>query len=203
MKLSEIIERNICYGMLQIGRIAIMLFASITFVSCDEKQDVTLGNDTNAKMEELKATGELSTVEYTIEKVIKAEDCSKWKLGDRKILFACKAYVEGGLDLTKYDASKTVIDEANKSIVMTLPKPTLLSLNIPAEEIALKYEKTSGLRYKFDSKERIQILQQGESDIKEDVKDMGILDDAETNATLYFTSLLKCIGYNTVTIKYE
>ena len=202
MNLTKIKKRAILSEMMPVGCVAIIAIACLMFSSCD-KENVTLGNDTNAKMEELKATGELSTVEYTIEKVIKAEDCSKWKLGDRKILFACKAYLEGGLDLTQYDASKTVIDEANKSIVMTLPKPTLLSLNIPVDEIEKKKKKSSGLRFKFDSKERTQILQQGENDILEDIKNMGILQDAEANATLYFTSLLKCIGYRNVTIKYE
>ena len=38
------------------------------------------------------ATGELATVEYTVSKIIKAKDCTWWKIGEKRVLFKCNAY---------------------------------------------------------------------------------------------------------------
>lgn len=176
------------------------------FVSCNKTKElpkISLMDETNEKVETLVSAGELSTAEYTIEKIIKANDCSNWKIGDRKILFSCKAYLEGGVDMADYDASKTKIDETAKTIEMTLPKVKLLSFNMPIEEVKMKYEKVTGLRFKFSAKDRNKVLQQGEADIKNDIENIGIITDAKNNAQLFFTSMLKQMGYKQVIIKFE
>src|SRR5574344_2514556 len=53
------------------------------------------------------ATGELATVEYTVSKIIKAKDCTWWKIGEKRVLFKCNAYLTAGVDMTQYDDSKT------------------------------------------------------------------------------------------------
>ena len=174
--------------------------------SCEQIEElptISLTDETKNKMETLAAAGELSTAEYTVEKIVKAEDCKWYTIGDRKILFSCKAYLEGGIDMSKYDASKAVIDEVAKTIEITLPKAQLLSLNIPSEEITLKYQKISVTRSNFSAAERNNVLKQGEADIRADINNIGILKDAEANAVLFFTSMLKQLGYEHVTVKFE
>ena len=58
------------------------------------------------------ATGELATVEYTVSKIIKAKDCTWWKIGEKRVLFKCNAYLQAGVDMTGYDDSKTRIDSS-------------------------------------------------------------------------------------------
>ena len=174
--------------------------------SCDLKEKlptISLADEAKSKMEALVASGDLSTAEYTVEKIVKAEDCAWYTIGDRKILFSIKAYLEGGIRMTNYDASKTVIDEATKTIGITLPKAQLLSLNIPSEEITQKFTRVGLFRSKFSVKERNEIQKQGEADIRADIDNIGILEDAENNARLFFTSVLKQVGYKHVNVKFE
>ena len=177
----------------------------LVVASCSkvEVPTISLTEESQSKMEELVAAGELSTAEYTIEKMVKADDCAWWKLGDRKILFACKAFLEGGIDMAEYDPTKTSVDEATKTIVLVLPKAKLLSMNMPADEIELKYQRVSALRHNFSAAERNNVLKQGEADIRADIPNLGILQDAEANATLFFSSMLKQMGFQPVTVKYE
>ena len=55
----------------------------------------------------------------------------------------------------------------------------------------------------FSATERTDVLRQGEADIRADIPNLGILDDAETNATTYFTALFKQLGFKEINIKYE
>lgn len=151
------------------------------------------------------ATGELATVEYTVQKIIKAKDCTWWKVGEKRVLFKCNAYLEAGVDMTAYDDSKTVIDSSAMAITVTLPKVKLMSFRMPFEEIRLVESEATGFRYEFSAEERQLLLQQGEQSIRADV-DSGkyaILNDAERNTRIFFERMLSRLGYKSVTIKFE
>jgi len=175
----------------------ILLVCAVTLLcSCGP----TLQERTDKKMQELTTMSELGTVEYTVAKVIKCSDQIWYKVGDRKILFSCRAYLKAGIDMSQFKPENVLID--GKSITITLPQPQLLSMNMPAEEAKLAYQKTGALRCNFSAKERTLLLQQGEEAIREDVPNLGILEDAKKNAEMFFTALLKQLGYNTITIKF-
>ena len=103
----------------------------------------------------------------------------------------------------KLDASKIVVDEAKKSIVITLPKAELLALNMPPDKSVLAYENVATFRSNFSSKEKNHLLQLGEKSIREDVPNLGILSDAEKNASSFFKSLLSQLGFEIITVKFE
>ena len=151
------------------------------------------------------ATGELATVEYTVSKIIKAKDCTWWKIGEKRVLFKCNAYLTAGVDMTQYDDSKTQINEAAHAIVVTLPKVKLMSCRIPFNEIRLVENEATGFRHEFSAHERQLLLRQGEQSIRADV-DSGkyaILADAERNTRIFFERMLNRLGYKSVTIKFE
>lgn len=52
----------------------------------------------NEKIHNLENMAELGTVEYTVKKIIKADDCVWYKFGDRKILFSSVAYLNAALE---------------------------------------------------------------------------------------------------------
>lgn len=174
--------------------------------ACDKSvvlKELTLQEKMNSKVAELTAMNELGTVEYKVTKVVKASDDAKWyQFGDRKILFQCTAYLKAGIDLNDFDPSKIKIDENKKSAVVVLPKAKLLSFNMPADEARLAYEKVALTRFNFTAQERNQLLRQGEEDIRKDVPNMGILQDAEKNASSFFKSLLSQMGFESVTVKF-
>lgn len=185
------------------------LIAAVTMllaVSCTNQDTgkTSLEKKLNQKMSEMSEVAELGSVEYTIEKVVKASDDAEWyKLGDRKILFKCTAYLKAGIDMSKFDATKVSINEEQKSIVLTLPKAELLSFNMPPEKAVLAYEKVATFRSNFSASDRNKLLQLGEKDIREDVPNLGILADAEKNASSFFKALLGQLGFEMVTIKFE
>ena len=181
-------------------------------VSCSKLPDFnllkkkSLQEKFNKKMPQLQEMSELGCVEYTVSKVITPEKDNKkdnkW-YGKRKISYNCVAYIKAGIDMKKFDASKIIIDENNKSIVLTLPHPKLLSFNMPNDKIKVAYEKKTGLISNYTNDERLEIRQEGEKKIRAAIKDMGIFDDAQKNAGMFFRNLLKGLGFEIITIKFD
>lgn len=177
----------------------LLALTSIFLCSCSGK----LQKNLQERMTALCAAGDLVTCEYTVSKVIKADDVVPWKIGERKILFTCKAYLQAGLDMSSYNPAKTIVSPSGKSIVLVLPAPKLLSLNIPVNEIRQEYSHITGLRFDFSAQERNELLRLGEESIRLDVPGMGIIKDARANAISYFTSLLTSLGFEDINIYFE
>ena len=156
------------------------------------------------EIEALSSVKELGLVEYRVRKIVKANDEGEWyKLGERKILFSCTAYLKAGIDLGTFALSDVDMDRETGTVTVTLPHATLLSVNIPASEIRQEYDQVTLLRSSFSAQERNQLLRQGERQIRESVPSLGILEKAEENATLFFTSLFSKMGFSTVEVKFK
>ena len=65
------------------------------------------------QLQTLDGMSELGTVEYTITKIIKANDNAFYKVGERKILFSCSATMKAGIDLADFDAKKVKINQTS------------------------------------------------------------------------------------------
>ena len=181
-------------------------WASLMLTSCNKESipQLSLDQKLNQKMSEMTEVAELGSVEYTITKIIKASDDDSWyTVGDRKILFNCTAYMKAGIDMSEFDASKVKVNEADKSVVLVLPHAKMLSFNMPPEKTTVVYESVSTFRSNFSAADRNHLLQLGEKDIRKDVPNLGILEDAEKNASSFFKSLLRQLGFEKVTIKFE
>ena len=157
----------------------------------------------NQKFSAMEEMAELGTVQYTITKIIKADDNAFYTVGDRKILFSCQSTMKAGISLADFKKENVKVNEEDKSVEVTLPKPKVLSFNMPAEKIKLEYEKVGTLRSNFTTEDRNNLLRQGEKAIMDDAENLGILKDAEENARLFFESLLKQVGFETVTVKFN
>ena len=180
-------------------RAGILALAFLSVLSCRGRLEKT----TEESLHELSAAGELVTCEYTVTKVIKADDMVPWKIGERKILFSCNAYLRAGIDMSCYNPDKTVIDPDRKSIILVLPPPKLLSVNIPPEEVRQVYSHVTGLRADYTAEERNRLLRQGEEAVRLEVPKMGIIRDARQNAAAFFESLLRRLGYEDINIYFD
>ena len=147
-------------------------------------------------------TAELGTVEYTVKKIVKTNDQQWYSIGNRKILFQTTAYLKAGVKLESFSADKVSVDK-EKNVTVTLPHAQLLSFNMPIEEITTVFEDYGFFRSKFSAQEQNMILELGEKDIREDVPNTGIIEDAEKNATEIFTAMLQQLNYNNINIKFE
>lgn len=180
-----------------------VLVSVVFFSACSTQENESLTDKFNNKMGNVN-TAELSSVECKICKVVKADDEASWyKFGDRKILFECRGIVKAGIELNDSIIYNAEIDEAAKSIVLTLPAPKVLAINLPPENTKLIYEKVSTTRFNFDSFERTNIIRQGEDAIRKDVSKTNILDEAEKNCTLFFSAMLSQLGFKQIIVKYN
>ena len=177
--------------------IRFLLLAGLFFLGCAGKKQ----QDQKAAVLSLKEMSELATVEYTVTKIIKANDNKTWfKLGDRKILMSCEANIKAGIDLAKLTQDDFSIND--KTIIIRLPYPKIISLNIPPEKLKVEYQEVSAFRDPFKSGERDALAAQAETQIKNSVDQLGILEQAKANTSLFVSNFLKQIGYENISISF-
>jgi hypothetical protein len=175
----------------------IILFSLLLFGSCQPKKkrahDVLLM---------VKESGQLVTTEYTLSKIIKANDNKTWyKVGNRKILMSCEAAVKAGINLQQVTEKDMYIQE--DSISIRLPRAQFFSLHLPPDKIQVQYQEIDILRDPFSAQEREQLLAQAEVQIRGIVDSLGILKTAENNGALYLQRLLGYAGFNKVNIIFQ
>ena len=145
---------------------------------------------------------DLATVEYTVTKIIKANDNKTWfKIGDRKILMSCEAHIKAGVDMSLITKNDFTIND--KEISLQLPGPKVVSLSIPAETIKVEYQDISLFRDPFKTAERDQLAAQAEAQIRNSIDSLGILQQAKINTSLFVNNLLVRLGYQNITITYS
>jgi len=149
----------------------------------------------------IREMGSLASTEYTITKLVKASDDKTWyKVGDRKILISCRATIKAGVDLSKL--TKDDVDISGKKITLHLPEPTVLSLNMAPENIKVENQEIGMLRTGFDNAERDALLRQAEVQINKSIEELGILNTAKQNSSLFLEQFLRKLGFTEVTIEY-
>ena len=171
----------------------LILIASFIFISC--------GKTSELDFREFENMGQLSTVEYTITKLIIADDEAFYTIGDRKAIFSCKAILKAGVDMKNFSKNDVVIKD--KEITVNLPEPIILSMNMPAEDIRCEYMKVGTFRSDFTAEERNNLLRQGEEAIMADAENLGILSDAEKNAQMFFEALLSQVGFEKINVVFN
>ena len=150
----------------------------------------------------LKDLQELAVVEYTITKVVKANDNQTWyKFGDRKLLITCQATVKAGIDLAGITNDDVII--SGKRIRIQLPPAKIISVNLPPENIQVAYEDVSMFRQSFTSAERDGLMVQAEQQINAAAASMGILEQAKTNTQLFMSNFLMQLGFEQVELRYD
>lgn len=166
--------------------VVIILGCNKSFSSKDKKEILAL-----------KEMSDLATVEYTISKVVKANDNKTWyKIGDRKILMSVMAYVKAGIDLSLIKEEN--ISYQNKTIHIILPTAKVISMNIPPEEIKQEMTDIGALRQNFTNEEKNALLVQAEQSIQQSIDSLGILKKAEENAKLFIENFVKKLGHQNV-----
>lgn len=149
----------------------------------------------------LKEMSDLATVEYTVTKIIKANDNKTWfKIGERKILMSSEAHIKAGVDMSGITKNNFIID--GKEITLQLPQPKVISLSIPAVTIKVEYQDISLFRDPFKTAERDQLAAQAEAQIRNSIDSLGILQQAKINTSLFVNNLLVRLGYQNITITY-
>jgi len=157
-------------------------------------------------IDKIKSEKQLGLVEYEVQKIVKAKETGHkfFVLKSKKeILCSCKAYLKAGIDLGGFNPMTDVtIDPDETMITLTLPSPTLLSLNVPIKEVEILYQKTQNSQG-FNITDLNELLRQGEAQIRESAPELGIFDDARQNARLFFEPLFKQLGFLSVQVNFK
>jgi len=170
----------------------------VLLASCGSKR-LPSPAETVASLQELQ---ELATVEYTVTKVIKANDNQTWyKFGDRKILITSEATLKAGIDFGALTAESIAVD--GKKISIQLPPPKIFSVNLPPENIRFAFQGVGIFRSPFTSGERDALLAQAEQQIRNSGTELGILEQAKTNAHLFLSNFLLQLGFEAVKLSFD
>ena len=170
--------------------------ALLMMVGCSSKEDQIA-----TRVQSMAETSELGTVEYKVKKIVKTNDEQWYSIGDRKILFQSTAYLKAGVKLDNFNSEDVKIE--GKTVTVTLPHAELLSFDMPVDETQTVFENYGFFRSKFNADEQNRILELGEKDIREDVPNLGILEDAEKNVKEIFTAMLTQMGFETININFK
>ncbi|ULQ58123.1 DUF4230 domain-containing protein [Flavihumibacter rivuli] len=150
----------------------------------------------------LREMSELATTEYTVTKIVKANDNRDWyKFGERKILLSTQTIIKAGIDLKGIQPEDITI--SGKSISLVLPPPRIISFNMPPEKIKVEYEEIGMFRMEFDNTERDALLSQAEKQVRDAIPQMGIYDQTMVNTKNALTGILRQIGYDEVQIRFS
>jgi hypothetical protein len=179
-----------------------VLFLLLALPGCRERAAVE--DTVQREVEAITAMKQLSLVEYRVSKIIKADDEGAWyKIGERKILLSCTAYLKAGIDLATFGPDDVDVDWTGKRVSVTIPHATLLSLDMPASEIRQEYDHVTMLRQSFSAEERNALLRQGEKQIRDSVPSLGILEKADENARRFFESVFQKMGFESVEVSFR
>lgn len=184
-----------------VGTFFVLLLTIFMVPGCSERVPE---DTTQREIEAISQMRELSLVEYRVRKIVKANDEGEWyKIGDRKLLLSCTAYLKAGIDLSGFSAENVDINRLDGSVTVTIPHAKLLSLDMPASEIREEYDHVTMLRQSFTAEERNALLRQGEKQIRSSVPSLGILEKAEENARRFFESVFTKMGFTSVEVVFE
>jgi hypothetical protein len=149
----------------------------------------------------LKTMSDLATTEYTVTKIVKANDNNTWyTMGDRKILISCQATIKAGIDLSQLKEEDIVTN--GKKIELHLPEPKLVSFNMPPANIKVEYEAIGPLRSDFSSAERDALMVQAEQQIRKSIEDMGVYKTAKEHTMTFFINYLRRLGFEDIKLSF-
>ncbi len=147
----------------------------------------------------IRSIGTLSTTEYTVGKIIKLNDKGEWyTFGERKILMSCKAKIKGGINLQKLKEEDLIIE--GEKVTIKLPAAEIISFEMDPSLIKTEFTEVNGFRSNFSQEEKANILKLGETAIRTDMKQLGILKEAERNAIAFLKKFYANLGYSEIYI---
>jgi hypothetical protein len=146
----------------------------------------------------------LETVSYHIERVIDLRDQQSLLFGLVKtqdaILFIAVGEVTAGVDLSELTEGDVQVDKANDRVVVTLPPARILSVRLDNEH-SWVFSRTTDVLAKRQEDLETRARREAESTLEQAAIGGGILDRARESAESTVTSLIRSLGYSSVTVR--
>jgi hypothetical protein len=146
---------------------------------------------------EIRALARLETIQYSIEKVIKAEvgqgDLG-FAFGD-KLLFVAHGIVIAGIDMEKLQPEDMRLD--NSLLTVKLPPAEIFIATLDNEK-SYVYDRETGILTKGNQDLETLARQSAEDEIRKAALEDGILTQAQTNGEAYLQKFFMALGFKTV-----
>lgn len=156
--------------------------------------------DSPAVVAQIQQMNELSTVNYTVQKVIGLTE-EKTPVGAESILIVIQARVRAGVDLAGLQP-RDVTARPDGAVVIRLPSARILDVALDEKETKVWDRRitwwTPWVPYSLDLEKKARL--EGLSAAEKAAVDMGILRHAEKNAEASIRGLLNLAGIKTVVI---
>ncbi len=146
---------------------------------------------------EVRSLARLETIQYSVEKVIRADsgrEDLKTLFGDR-LLFVAHGEVIAGVDLGKLKVEDVILDGDVVSI--RLPETEVLVYRLDNDK-SYVYDRQTGLLIRPDTQLETLARQVAEDEIYKTAVDDGILTQAKLNAENFIDRLIRSLGYEEV-----
>lgn len=146
---------------------------------------------------QVQALSRLETIQFTVEKVITAEENQgilKAFLGDR-LLFVAHGYVIAGIDMSQMQAKDMWLQDGVLNV--RLPPSEILVATLDNNK-SYVYDRQTGILTKGDPNLETSARQVAETDIRQSALDDGILAQADTNAQTTLRWFFESLGYKQV-----
>jgi len=143
----------------------------------------------------------LETVRFNMEKIVSGERdveyLPKWLIGDR-LLLVVQGEAVAGVDLGKLRPEDVSVTGRNVSV--TLPKAELFSTRIDNERTRV-YSRETGLFSSLDPQLETDVRREAERQLRDSAMQARILDQANENARVTLTSLLRGLGFEQIELR--
>ncbi len=146
---------------------------------------------------QVQALSRLETVQFTVEKVITAEENQgilKGLLGDR-LLFVAHGYVIAGIDMSKMQTKDMWL--TGDVLNVRLPPAEILVATLDNNK-SYVYDRQTGILTKGDPNLETSARQVAETDIRQSALDDGILAQADANAQTTLRWFFESLGYKQI-----
>jgi len=143
---------------------------------------------------DVRSLARLETIQYSIEKVVKAESGQQelWVLFGDKLILVAHGTVIAGVDMAKLDQNDLWIDAG--TLYVRMPNPEIFVATLDNDK-SYVYDRDTGLFTKGNIDLETLARQAAEDEIEKAALEDGILDLAATNAEYYLLRLFQTLGY--------
>jgi hypothetical protein len=156
-----------------------------------------------AVVQQIQQLQRLETVVYSMEKIVTGSQDSKYlprMLAGDRLLLIVYGEVTAGVDLAALDPSRLTIDQ--RSVEVALPEPSVFSTRLDNARSRV-YTRETGLFTSPDPQLETEVRREAERQLTQAALDGGILKTASANAKTTITSLLRGLGFESVTFRDE
>jgi hypothetical protein len=143
---------------------------------------------------DIRTLARLETIQYRIEKVVKAETGQEilGELFGDKLIFVAHGMVIAGVDLSKFGPDDLVLEDG--VLYVRLPEPEIFVATLDNDK-SYVYDRDTGLLTKGDVNLESTVRRAAEDEVEQAALDYGVLDQARQNAEHYLERLLNSLGY--------